>query len=194
MIKAAWGRWRSSECPLCILHTQAEGEEDPQTVLIAQTVTLLLVPRLSGGRRGQKEIRSGRRGPGCEVQSVPSWQCDRRQDPLGPASLVHTVKTSQMLEGSFVLLWNLGPSGKKHLSFYVTLPCCVSSLRPTNPLEVKERSQQAEVDRLCSEQTQSHTECLWPVCVHTTSYKLPKNYPWVNFPTKWLQTVGTENL
>ena len=43
-------------------------------------------------------------GPGCEVQSVPSWQCECRQDPLGPASLVRMVKTSQMLKGSFVLL------------------------------------------------------------------------------------------
>lgn len=48
----------------------------------------------------------------------------------------------------------------------MTLPRCVSSLRPTNPLEGKERSQQAEVDRPCREQRQPHTECLYlSVCV-----------------------------
>lgn len=83
---------------------------------------------------------------------------------------------------------------ERHTRVSMWLYHAVSSLRPTNPLEVKERSQQAEVDRPCREQTQSHTECLWPVCMRTISYKLSTNHPWVNFPTKWLQAVGTENL
>lgn len=81
--------------PTASSRAHTEGSEDPRQFSSPKRLLSSSCPgKVRGGRRAQKELRSGSRGPGREFQCVLDWQCDCRQGPLGPISLTHKGKTS----------------------------------------------------------------------------------------------------
>ena len=193
------GPWVSSLYPA---HTQAGGEEDPRQFSLPKQSLFYWCPDWVEGGEDRRRSDLGDRGQGVRsrVSQIGSVTTGKTPWNLLPSpyskDFINAWRVALPALKSRTLIPRLEWQSvqERNTRVSVTLPRCVTSLRPTNPLEGKERSQQAEVDRPCREQRQPHTECLWPVCVRTISHKLPPNYPWVNFPTKWLQTVGTENL
>ena len=191
------------ECPLCILHTHRQGVRktpDSSHRPNSHSFTGAQIGWREERTEGDQVWETGARAWGPECPKLAVWPQARHPGTCFPSpygkDFINAWRVALPALKSRTLIPRLEWESvqERNTRVSVTLPRCVTSLRPTNPLEGKERSQQAEVDRPCREQRQPHTECLWPVCVRTISHKLPPNYPWVNFPTKWLQTVGTENL
>ena len=156
--------------PLHPAHTR-RGRGRPQTVLSPKTVAFLLAPRQS--ERGGGECRRssglgvGGQGANSSVSSTGSVTADKTLWAPLPWSIKERLQSISALRVALPALKSRTLIHVRRVSRRETpellwdFSHCVSSLRPTNPPEVKERGHWSG-QALSEGQMQSHAQCSWP--------------------------------